>query len=182
MEINRDDVYQSVNSRAGESRRGRDLRLAPAVCNMFATSLALMGARDWRDWSAFVLVPKPWREAAAVPCPSCPGAHTGSWGCESQCPSRTEAWIATGVGGREHATGALHDGCYPPGAVSSHCQRPVEAERVVDGSHLAVRHAEIMMRSSMRPSLTSPVAVDWMMKTSSSRTDSPTVKEVSWLE
>jgi len=45
-----------------------------------------------------------------------------------------------------------------------------------------VRHAEIMINISIRPSLTSPVAVDWTMKTSSSRTDSPTVKEVSWLE
>ena len=48
--------------------------------------------------------------------------------------------------------------------------------------YLAVRQAEIMIRSSIRPSFTSPVAVDWTMKTSSSRTDSPTVKEVSWLE
>jgi hypothetical protein len=49
-------------------------------------------------------------------------------------------------------------------------------------SHLAVRHAEIMISSSISPSFTSPVAVDWTMKTSSSRTDSPTVKEVSWFE
>jgi hypothetical protein len=52
----------------------------------------------------------------------------------------------------------------------------------VHPSYLAVRHAEIMIRSSIRPSLTSPVAVDWTIKTSSSRTDSPTVKEVSWFE
>lgn len=48
--------------------------------------------------------------------------------------------------------------------------------------HLAVLQAQIMISSSISPSLTSPVAVDWMMKTSSSRTDSPTVKDVSWFE
>lgn len=47
---------------------------------------------------------------------------------------------------------------------------------------LAVLQAEMAMRSSIKPSLTSPVVVDWIMKTSSSRTDSPTVKEVSWFE
>lgn len=36
-----------------------------------------------------------------------------------------------------------------------------------------------MINSSINPSFTSPVAVDCTMKTSSSRTDSPTVKEVS---
>jgi hypothetical protein len=39
-----------------------------------------------------------------------------------------------------------------------------------------------MINSSINPSLTSPVEVDCTMKTSSSRTDSPTVKEVSWFE
>lgn len=45
----------------------------------------------------------------------------------------------------------------------------------------AVLHAFIMIRSSIRPSFMAPGAVDWMMKTSSSRTDSPIVIEVSWL-
>ena len=34
----------------------------------------------------------------------------------------------------------------------------------------------------MSPSFTSPGAVDWIMKTSSSRTDSPIVTDVSWFE
>jgi hypothetical protein len=47
---------------------------------------------------------------------------------------------------------------------------------------LAVLHALIMMSSSISPSLMSPGAVDCRMNTSSSRTDSPIVTEVSWLE
>lgn len=47
---------------------------------------------------------------------------------------------------------------------------------------LAVLHALIMMSSSINPSLMSPGAVDCRMNTSSSRTDSPIVTEVSWLE
>ena len=43
----------------------------------------------------------------------------------------------------------------------------------------AVLQAFMMMRSSIRPSLMSPGAVDWRTKTSSSRTDSPMVTEVS---
>src|SRR5579871_2373520 len=46
----------------------------------------------------------------------------------------------------------------------------------------AVLHALIMIRSSMRPSLISPGAVDCRIKTSSSRTDSPIVTDVSWFE
>lgn len=45
----------------------------------------------------------------------------------------------------------------------------------------AVLHALIIMRSSMRLSLISPQP-DWIMKTSSSRTDSPIVTLVSWFE
>lgn len=45
----------------------------------------------------------------------------------------------------------------------------------------AVLHALIMISSSIRPSLISPGAVVWRMKTSSSRTDSPMVTEVSLL-
>lgn len=46
------------------------------------------------------------------------------------------------------------------------------------------RHVQawIMINNSISPSLMSPGAVDWMMKTSSSRTDSPTVTLVSWFE
>jgi len=47
---------------------------------------------------------------------------------------------------------------------------------------LAVLQAFIIIRSSMSPSFTSPGAVDWIMKTSSSRTDSPIVTDVSWFE
>ena len=43
----------------------------------------------------------------------------------------------------------------------------------------AVLHALIMISSSMRPSSMSPGAVDCRMKTSSSRTDSPMVMDVS---
>lgn len=46
----------------------------------------------------------------------------------------------------------------------------------------AVLQAWIMMSSSIKPSLTSPGAVDCRMKTSSSRTDSPMETLVSWFE
>lgn len=66
-------------------------------------------------------------------------------------------------------------------ALQRECQQPT-IDNVSLCPYLAVLHAEIMINSSIKPSLTSPVAVDWRMKTSSSRTDSPTVKEVSWFE
>ena len=52
------------------------------------------------------------------------------------------------------------------------------------GQKVPRRHVQawIMINSSISPSLMSPGAVDWMTKTSSSRTDSPTVTLVSWFE
>lgn len=91
MEINRDDICMNQVSHAqNQLNPVGSSRFAPAVCSMFATNLALIGARDLSFLSCLAY---------------------GKLGLRSTVVSM---WWLSGASEERKGERALHDCCYPP--------------------------------------------------------------------